>query len=78
LDLRILKGRLDQLCFWPSHNFSGPTWVGKTTLSLNIAKKLPEIEVYDCPYNCSVDKPKCEVCKAVNPKRSKLKEHRDL
>jgi MoxR-like ATPase len=51
----------------------GPPGVGKTTLSLNIAKKLPEIEVYDCPYNCSVDNPKCEICKAGSSKRIKIK-----
>lgn len=51
----------------------GPPGVGKTTLSLNIAKKLPEIEVYDCPYNCSVNGPKCEVCKAGKSKKIKIK-----
>ena len=40
----------------------GPPGVGKTTLAKNVAKLLPEIEVMDCGFNCSPDKPKCPKC----------------
>lgn len=50
----------------------GPPGIGKTTIAKNVAKLLPEIEVNDCQYNCSPDKPICPSCirgKDVNKKK---------
>lgn len=44
----------------------GPPGIGKTTLAKNMAVLLPEIEVNDCPYNCSPEKPVCPACMAGN------------
>ncbi len=51
----------------------GPPGVGKTTLALNIAKMLPETELYDCPFHCSTDNPQCEFCKAGKSDKIKVK-----
>ncbi|MDK2908137.1 MAG: magnesium chelatase subunit [Candidatus Woesearchaeota archaeon] len=51
----------------------GPPGVGKTTLALNIARMLPEIELYDCPFHCSIDRPQCELCKSGKSKKIKIK-----
>jgi Mg-chelatase subunit ChlI len=51
----------------------GPPGVGKTTLALNIAKMLPETELYDCPFHCSVDNPQCEFCRAGKSHKIKVK-----
>ena len=40
----------------------GPPGVGKTTMAKNVSQLLPKIEVNDCPYNCSPDKPVCPAC----------------
>ncbi len=40
----------------------GPPGCGKTTLAKNIAKVLPSIDLNDCPYHCSPEKPSCPEC----------------
>lgn len=42
----------------------GRPGIGKTTLSKNIAKILPEITVNDCNYNCDPKNPLCPSCRA--------------
>ncbi|MBW2964326.1 ATP-binding protein [Candidatus Woesearchaeota archaeon] len=42
----------------------GPPGIGKTTLAKNVAKLLPEIEVADCPYNCTPTDPVCPECRS--------------
>lgn len=49
----------------------GPPGIGKTTLAKNVAQLLPELEVNDCPYNCSTDDPVCPECKGGNVKGTK-------
>jgi Mg-chelatase subunit ChlI len=49
----------------------GAPGVGKTTLAKNIAEILPEAEVMDCPYNCSVKNPVCPDCLAGKTKGKK-------
>jgi len=40
----------------------GPPGVGKTTLAKNVALLLPELEVLDCDFHCSVESPVCPSC----------------
>ncbi len=40
----------------------GPPGCGKTTLAKNVAKLLPDVELNDCPYHCSPEKPSCPEC----------------
>lgn len=49
----------------------GPPGIGKTTLAKNVSLLLPEMEVNDCPYNCSPDHPVCPECTAGNVKGTK-------
>ena len=51
----------------------GPPGVGKTTIAKNVALLLPEVEVNDCPYNCSPKDPLCPSCRAKKPKTKKIK-----
>ncbi len=50
----------------------GPPGVGKTTLSKNLAKLLPEIDVVEgCPYNCDPNAPICPACKGKEVRKAK-------
>lgn len=49
----------------------GPPGIGKTTLAKNVALLLPEIEVADCFYHCSPDRPVCPACMAGRVKGRK-------
>lgn len=46
----------------------GSPGIGKTTLAKNAAKILPELEVYDCGFNCLPDNPICQECKSRDTK----------
>jgi len=49
----------------------GPPGIGKTTLAKNIAKLLENIEIFDCPYHCSIHNPVCAPCKTNKTKNKK-------
>lgn len=50
----------------------GPPGCGKTTLAKNIAKVLPSVELNDCPYHCSPEKPSCPECLLKIKKSEKI------
>lgn len=49
----------------------GPQGIGKTTMALNVAKILPDLEVMDCGFNCTPNKPNCPSCRAKKTKKQK-------
>src|SRR3989344_7545919 len=49
----------------------GSPGIGKTTLARNVAKILPQIEVNDCGFNCTLDSPICPECIAGKTKGKK-------
>ena len=49
----------------------GRPGIGKTTLSKNIAKLLPEMIVNECNYNCDPKNPLCPSCRSQNAKKTK-------
>jgi len=49
----------------------GAPGIGKTTLAKNIAGLLPEIEVEDCGFNCSMENQVCPKC--ISGKKSRKK-----
>ena len=46
----------------------GSPGMGKTTLSKNIAKLLPDLKLNDCGYHCDPKKPVCSACKSKKSK----------
>lgn len=50
----------------------GAPGVGKTTLAKNVAKLLPSMEVNDCPWHCTPEKPQCPHCVGKKVKTKKI------
>jgi len=42
----------------------GAPGIGKTTLAKNVARLLPDMEVYACEYNCDLKSPVCPSCRS--------------
>ncbi len=50
----------------------GAPGIGKTTLAKSIARLLPDEEVMDCEFHCSINAPACPLCRAGKTKRKKI------